>query len=92
MIIERRVERETSFTDRAVSLPHFAEKTVVTAAQGALTATIQDTAILFSIANGVCCSKNSKARHMAGEITNLEIIGNHILLSVIAVMIFDLER
>ena len=47
------MDTETSFTDSAVSLLNFAENTVVSAAQGALDATMQETAILFSIARGV---------------------------------------
>lgn len=90
--IDKSVDTETSFTERAVSRFHFAENTVVTAAQGALAATIQDTAIVFSTAKGVCCKRKRSARHIAGEITNLEAMGSHILLSVIAVIIFAFDK
>ena len=56
VIIDNMVDTETSFTEIAVSRLYFAEKTVVTAAQGALAATMQETAIVFSTAKGVCCS------------------------------------
>lgn len=55
--MERRVDNDTSLTERAVSRLNFAENTVVTAAQGALAATIQETAIVFSTARGVCCKR-----------------------------------